>query len=319
MKKIAGIFILMFLVVSAIHAGNKVKRLSDVAYDHRDGVALVLDAMIPERQNGMAVFVMVSGGWSSFNAANYPSEGQAFFFGLKNFTDRGITVFLISHGSRPRYKVPEIIDQVQRAIRYVRYNAHTFGVDPKKFGIIGSSSGGHLSVSAGVFGKEGISEEEYRKINSLQDNVSVDPVNLVSSKVQAVACYFPPVNFVNYQHRDSTFADFKNTSVFLDAFDFTKNTPKEKVREILRQSSPYFFISKSTPPMLIFQGTKDLLVPYSQATEFIQKLKDNGVACQLITKEGAGHGWQYNKADDLKIIDWFEKCLLKQHIEDRIN
>lgn len=64
--------------------------------------------------------------------------------------------------------------------------------------------------------------------------------------------------------------------------------------------------------MLIFQGTKDLLVPYSQATTFIQKLKDNGVPCQLITKEGAAHGWQYNKADDQEIIKWFETYLLKK-------
>jgi len=312
MKKLSGIFILMLLVLSVVHAGNKVKRISDVVYDHRDGAALVLDALIPERQNGMAVFVMVSGGWSSFNAANYPTEGQVFFFGLKNFTDRGITVFLISHGSRPRYKVPEIIDQVQRAIRYVRYNTMMFGVDPQKFGIIGSSSGGHLSVSCGVFGKDEMSENEYRKLNSIQKDVNIDPVNLVSSKVQAVACYYPPVNLVNYQHRDSTFADFKNTAIFLDAFDFTKSTSKEKIREIFRQSSPYFFINKSTPPMLLFQGTKDLIVPYSQANEFIQKLKENGVPCQLITKEGAGHGWQYDKADDLKIIDWFEKYLLKK-------
>ena len=313
MKKLSCLFILMFLVLSVVHAGNKVKRLSDVVYDHRDGAALVLDALIPERQNGMAVFVMVSGGWSSFNAANYPTEGQAFFFGLKNFTDKGITVFLISHGSRPRYKVPEIIDQVQRAIRYVRYNTVMFGVDPQKFGIIGSSSGGHLSVSCGVFGKDEMSENEYRKAHSLKDSDPVDPVDLVSSKVQAVACFFPPTNLVNYNHPDSTFADFKNVAIFLDAFDFTKSTSKEKIKEIFRQSSPYFFITRATPPMLIFHGTKDLLVPYSQSVSFIEKLKENSIPGQLVTKEGAGHGWPYNKADDETMIKWFEKYLLAKH------
>jgi len=303
MKKLFILSVLAILVFSASNAENKVKRISDVIYDHRDGVALVMDVLVPEKQNGIAVFKMVSGGWVSFNAA-YISEKD-----VREFTDKGETVFLVSHGAKPRYKVPEIIDQIQRAIRYVRYNAKTFGVDPNRFGITGGSSGGHLSVSAGVFGKDAISEADYRKEHSLNPTDVVDPVNLVSSKVQAVACYFPPVNLVSYNHPDSTFADFKNVAVFVDAFGITKDTPREKAKEIFRQSSPYFFVSPTTPPMLIFQGTKDLLVPYSQAVNFIAKLKENNIPCQLITKEGAGHGWPYKKSDDEAMINWFEKYL----------
>ncbi len=303
MKKLFVLTVFIFLIFSSTTAGNKVKRISDVIYDHRDGAALVLDVLIPEHQNGIAVFKMLSGGWISYSASNIAEED------VKEFTDKGMTVFLISHGSKPRFKVPEIIDQVQRAIRYVRYNARTFGVDPARFGITGASSGGHLAVSAGVFGKDAISEADYRKEHSLNPKDSVDPVNLVSSKVQAVACFYPPVNLVNYNHPDSSFSDFKNVAIFVDAFGITKDITREKVKEIYRQSSPYFFVSQSTPPMLIFHGTSDLLVPYSQAVHFIEKLNENNVPCQLITKEGAGHGWPYNKADDEAIINWFEKYL----------
>ena len=304
MKKLLGISILILFVFSVAHAGNKVKRISDVVYDHRDGAALVFDVLVPEKQNGIAVFRMVSGGWMSFNAAAYPDKD------FKEFTDHGETVFLVSHGSKPLYKVPEIIDQVQRAIRYVRYNARTFGVDPNRFGITGGSSGGHLAVSAAVFGKDGLSEAEFRKVHSLKDSDPVDPVDLISSKVKAVACFFPPTNLVNYNSPDSTFADFHNVSIFVDAFNINKDTPRDQIKEIFLQSSPYFFVTKSTPPILIFQGTKDLLVPYSQSVKFIEKLKENGVPCQLITKEGAGHGWTYNKTDDQTMIKWFEKYLL---------
>jgi acetyl esterase/lipase len=303
MKKRIILSVLAFLVFSATYAGNKVKRISDVIYDHRDGVAMVMDVLVPKKQNGIAVFKMVSGGWVSFNVAYIADKD------VREFTDRGETVFLVSHGAKPRYKVPEIIDQIQRAIRYVRYNAKTFGVDPNRFAITGGSSGGHLSVSAGVFGKDAISEAEYRKLNSLKSSDAVDPVNLVSSKVQAVACYFPPVNLVSYNHPDSTFADFKNVAVFVDAFGITKDTPRDQAKEIFRQVSPYFYISPSTPPILILHGTKDLLVPYSQAVNFMAKLKENNIPCQLITKEGAGHGWPYRKADDEAMIDWFEKYL----------
>ena len=303
MRRLFFLPFLILCVFSSTYAENKVKRISDVIYDHRDGAALVLDVLVPEKQNGMAAFRMVSGGWMSFNAAYFPADD------FKAFTDNGITVFLVSHGSKPRYKVPEIVDQIQRAIQYVRYNAVTFGVNPDRFGIMGASSGGHLSLSAAVFGKDALTEADYRQAHALKETDVVDPVNLVSSKVQAVACFFPPANLVSYNHPDSTFADFQNVAIFVDAFDINKDTPGDKTKEIFRQSSPYFFITPATPPILIIHGTKDLLVPYSQAVTFIEKLKENHVPCQLITKDGAGHGWPYNQADDEAMIKWFEKYL----------
>jgi len=81
---------------------------------------------------------------------------------------------------------------------------------------------------------------------------------------------------------------------------------------IARESSPYFFISRETSPVMIFHGTKDLLVPYSQATGFITKLKENDVPSLLITKNGAGHGWPYERSDDELMIKWFEKYLLSK-------
>jgi acetyl esterase/lipase len=303
MKKGLFIIIVLFFCLPNIYGTGNIKRLSDVVYDHRDGAALVLDVLIPEKQNGIAVFRLVSGGWMSFNAAYYPADD------FRAFTDKGITVFLVSHGSKPRYKVPEIIDQLQRAIRYVRYNAKAFGVDPNRFGIMGASSGGHLSLSLGVFGKDAVSEADYRSAHSLKSTDIVDPVNLVSSKVQAVSCFYPPANLVSYNHPDSTFADFHYVAIFVDAFDINKGMTREQVKEIFRQSSPYFFINQTTPPLLVFQGTRDLLVPYSQAVSFIEKLQENKVPCKLITKVGAAHGWPYNKSDDEEMIKWFMKYL----------
>jgi len=304
MKRLLIFVVLTTLDLSGVNAQNKVKRISDVIYDHRDGVALVFDVIVPEKQNGIAVFKMVSGGWVSYNAA-FISEKE-----VKEFTDNGETVFLISHGSKPRFKVPEIIGQIQRAIQYVRFNAKIFGVDPDRFGITGGSSGGHLSVSAGVFGKDGMSEKDYRKAHQMKQSDPVDPVNLVSSKVQAVACFFPPTNLVDYNHADSTFADFPNVSVFVDAFEITKETSREKRKEIFKKSSPYFFIDRTTPPMLIFHGTKDLLVPYMQSVSLIEKLKENNVPCELILNKGAAHGWPNKKSDDEAMVRWFEKYLI---------
>jgi acetyl esterase/lipase len=305
MKRLICVVTLMSALIFGIHAQQEVFRLTDVVYDHKDGLAFVFDVIKPEKQNVAAILYILSGGWVSRAASTMNTESY------EQFTDKGYTVFVISHCSQPRYNVSEIIEEVQRAIRFIRFNADKYGIDPDRLGIEGSSAGAHLSVSAAVFGKDAIPEQEYRRIHSVQADQKIDPVELVSSKVQVVACFYPPANLVSYDHPDSTFADFHNVAIFVDAFGITKDMSGDQVKEIFRQSSPYFFINQTTPPILIFQGTKDLLVPYSQAVNFIEKMKENNIPCQLITKQGAAHGWPYNKADDQEMIKWFETYLLK--------
>ncbi len=112
MKILIPFYILFLLGSLNTNASPKVSRISDVIYDQREGVALVKDVLVPEKQNGIAIFFMVRGGWSSMNA-NCISDAD-----YKRFTDRGETVFLVSHGSKPRFKVPEITQQIQRAIQW---------------------------------------------------------------------------------------------------------------------------------------------------------------------------------------------------------
>jgi acetyl esterase/lipase len=52
----------------------------------------------------------------------------------------------VVHGSQPRFTVEEIIAAIHRAVRFVRSRAESFGIDPGKLGITGSSAGGHLGL-----------------------------------------------------------------------------------------------------------------------------------------------------------------------------
>ena len=271
-------------------------------------MAFVFDRITPEKPNGDAILNIVSGGWVSRAASTMPTDSY------KQYTDKGYTIFVISHCSQPRYNVPEIIMQVQRAIRFIRYHAADYGIDPKRFGITGASAGGHLSVSAAVFGTDGVSEEDYRKIHSIPANHAVDPVELVSSNVQAVACFYPPTNFVNYMCRDSNWFDLpkvRNVSVN-GSFVATPDSSKEFQNRVLKAISPYFFISKETPPVLIIHGTADELVPFSQSVSFKARLMELNIPCKLIAREGEKHGWPHDKTDDEAFIGWFDQWLQKQ-------
>ena len=106
------IFLLSFYfsLSTHIHAQQKVSRKSDIVYDHKDGLAFVFDVISPEKKNGAAILYILSGGWVSREASTMNTDF------CKYYTDKGYTVFIITHCSQPRYNVPEIISQVQRAI-----------------------------------------------------------------------------------------------------------------------------------------------------------------------------------------------------------
>jgi acetyl esterase/lipase len=289
-------------------AQQKTTRISDVIYDHRDGLAFVFDIIIPEKQNGAAILNVVSGGWVSRPASAMSTESYG------HFTDKGYTVFVLTHCSQPRYNVPEIIAEVQRAIRFIRFHAREYGIDPDRFGVTGASAGGHLSVSAAVFGIDAIPEQEYRAVHAILSDQKVDPVELVSSKVQVVVCYYPPTNFVNYIDKNTNWFDFptvRNVSAN-GSFVATPDSPRAFQDEVLKSISPYFFISEKTPPICIIHGTADELVPFSQSVSFIAKLMEYNTPYLFVPREGKGHGWPTDSTDFAAFSKWFDRYLLSK-------
>jgi acetyl esterase/lipase len=309
MKRFICIFAFLAASIPGIHAQQKVTRIADVVYEHKDGLAFVLDLIKPETQNGAAILYILSGGWVSRPASTMSSESY------KQFTDKGYTVFVISHCSQPRYNVSEIIGEVQRAIRFIRFNANTFGIDPDRLGIEGHSAGAHLSISAAVFGQDAIPEQDYRKIHSIGKDQKVDPVELVSSKVRAVACFYPPTNFVNYIDKNTNWFDFRmvrNVSVN-GSFIATPDSPRDFQNEVLKSISPYFFLSEKTPPICIIHGTADTLVPFSQSVSFIAKLMEYNTPYLFVPREAKGHGWETDSVDNKAVNQWFDKYLLNKY------
>ena len=104
---------------------------------------------------------------------------------LDELLKRGYTVFAVVHGSQPKYTIPEILEDINRAVRFIRHHAKDYRVDPDRLGIAGASAGGHLSLMQGTSG-------------DLGNKGAKDPIDRESSRVQAVACYFPPTDFLNY-------------------------------------------------------------------------------------------------------------------------
>jgi acetyl esterase/lipase len=290
-------------IVTPVASAKAITRTQDVIYGRKDGVALTMDVFKPAEPNGAAIIEIVSGGYFSSHAAI--SEPI-----IDTFLKRGYTVFCVVHGSQPRYQVPEIFQDIQRASRFIHHHAKEYGIDPKRIGVTGASAGGNLSLLLATAGTTG-------------DPKAADPVDGETSRVQAVACFFPPTDFLNYggpgiERIRGTDFDPR----FRPSFDhrekdpqtslFERVTDTNKLKEISRGISPIYAVTKESPPTLIMHGDQDTLVPLQQAQTMVDKLKAAGVPAELIVKKGGSHGWPGIIADVDKFADWFDRHLAKQ-------
>ena len=150
---------------------------ADIQYGTRDNKPLMLDVFQPPKPNGAGVVFMVSGGWKSGSGSVKP-------FMLAPFLRRGYTVFAVRHISQPECTIGDLTADVIRSVRFVRLHAKEYGVDSNRLGVIGGSSGGHLSLMIGTTGGPG-------------DPNSTDEVEREYSAVQCVACFYPPTDLLN--------------------------------------------------------------------------------------------------------------------------
>lgn len=296
------IWLIVFAHPSLQAQAPEVTVKEDVIYGRKYGVSLTMDVFTPAgNKNGAAVIMVASGGWVSAKEM----VNRAFF---NEMLKRGYVVFGVVHGSQPKFTIPEVLDDMNRAVRFIRFHASDYGIDPARIGIMGASAGGHLSLMQGCASQEGKPQAK-------------DPVDRVSSKITAVGCFFPPTDFLNYRTPGNVELGTGSIKDFWAPFDFHSYEGKkgfipvsdeEKRKEIGKKISPIYHVTKDSAPALIIHGDADTLVPIQQAEIMIAKLKENNVPCELVTKKGMAHGWVGIDKDIVMIADWFDKYLAKK-------
>lgn len=286
-------FRLLLCLLVAILTGNHVqsaeyKRTEDLIYGRKCGTALTLDVFQPTKTNGLGIIFVVSGGWFSSHEAISPGS-------FMPLLDHGYVVFAVVHGSQPKFTIPEIEQDLHRAVRYIKANASKFGINPSKLGITGASAGGHLSLTMAAKGAPG-------KKNSR------DAVEKESSEIQCVACFFPPTDFLNYSKEGESALGEGTLKTFKPAFGPRIEIPEQ--REALgKEVSPIYHIKSNMAPILIAHGDADKLVPIYQAERFIRRCQELGVEAKLITRPGEFHGWRGMTQDMELFAQWFDEHL----------
>lgn len=273
-------FCIVFAFTAPARGADDVKIVPDVVYGHKYGLALTFDVFTPkENANGAGVLFMVSGGWHS--RWSPPEQAVNRFQPL---LAKGFTVFSVRHGSSPKFKIPEVVADVRRSVRFIRLNAEKYGVDPNRLGVYGGSAGGHLSLVLGTTGDDGNLKAK-------------DPVLRVSDRVAAVVAFFPPTDLRPWVTPESSY--YKN----FPALQFNA--------ELADDFSPLLHTSNDDPPTLLVHGDKDKLVPLDHSQNILVAFEKSGVTAELVVIEGAAHGFrgEDGKRASAALVKWFEKHL----------
>ena len=274
---------------------HKVER--NVVYGMYSGLALLMDVYHPEKSNGHGVVYVNGSGWHSpmaYAAAALKDVPLGIPY-AEALQRAGYTAFAVNHRQAPRFRYPAAIEDVQRAVRFVRHHAGRFGISAARIGAAGGSSGGHLVSLLGTLPGAGNPDDQ-------------DPVNRESARVQCVVARAAPVDLVRMGDH-SIVSGFMGMVVRGEA-----GGPYGVEQQTFREASPLNLVSSSTVPFFLIAGTKDALVPPEQTELMHSALKAAGVAAEVLWIEGAGHGPDFpgavNPPDYLgAMVRWFDKHL----------
>lgn len=173
--------------------------------------------------------------------------------------EKGVSAFTLDYRVFP-YKYPFITGDVLRAVRFVRFHAERFGIDPDKIGVLGFSAGGHLASSAMNcfdYGKEG------------------DEIDRVSARPDfGILCY-PVVSFEKYAHAGS-----KQKLI--------GGLPNEKALSV--RLSLELNVREDTPPAFIWHTMDDSGVDARNSLELALAYRSHNIPCEVHLFQHGKHG-----------------------------
>lgn len=246
--------------------------IPNLAYGPLD--AETLDLCLPEGASGTrpGVILIHGGGWVNGDKGDFAQQ-CAYLASL------GFVAATINYRLLPAHIWPAQLVDVQLAVRFLRQNAASYGLDASRLCSWGTSSGAHLAVFLGV-------------LATIHDG---DEAQVYPNQPVTVSCVideFGPVNLVTYQE---TPAQQGLTQLLLGGA-----TPQSDPA-LYHDASPYFDVSSKSAPELIIQGIQDTTVPPDQSQALYASLQQARVAAQYISYSG-DHAFSGLSAQQLEQI-----------------
>jgi acetyl esterase/lipase len=231
-------------------------KVVDITYCNPGGVPVKMDVYYPTLSTQTplpAVMFIHGGGWAGGNKTT--NVGTTDF---ARFTKKGYFVASIDYRVFPGYTYPAFYEDAKCAIRHLRANASFYRINPTKIGVWGHSAGANIAAMLGVL-DQGVHEGSGGYPG-------------VSSAVQAVALYAPPIDLTITSEFPTAQAEINNAFGALKA-----------------EGSPINFVTPGDPPFLLFHGDMDKSIHWMQSQRMHDTLTLNGIPSQFVKVLNASH------------------------------
>jgi acetyl esterase/lipase len=235
-------------------------KLVNVSFPTVAGQSQRLDVYLPRgavpAEGRPAVVAIHGGGWRRFDKAGYGERIAA------AFVPAGYVVvapnYVLSAPGRPSW--PLNLEDLEAAVRWVRANAGSLGINPNEIAAIGESAGANLAALLGTITGEA-------------------QQGAVSSTVEVVIGFSTPT--------DLTALYEESRSAGLAEAQFLGGSPTTVPANYVA-ASPIDHVTAAAAPMFLVHGLADPLVPASQSQALAATLTAAGVRDQLVLVAG-GH------------------------------
>jgi len=289
--RLAAIILALALFVESAHAAapagaETIIWQPDVEYSSPDGEHLQLNIARPKTGEGPfpAVLCIHGGGFRAGTRESYDNL-------CVKLAQRGYVAATVTYRLAPKHKFPAAVHDTKAAVRWLRANAKLLNIDPTRIGVTGGSAGGHLAQFLGVTANV----PQFEGTGGNEDQ---------SSSVTCVVNVYGPSDFT------------KSYGKSVDAHEvlplwFGGNL--ETARALHIQGSPLYWVTPAAAPTLCIHGTEDKYVAHEQAEWIVEKLRAATVEADLLTLQGAGHGFKGADAETAEraTFEFFDKHLKK--------
>ncbi|HEX3855975.1 MAG TPA: alpha/beta hydrolase [Verrucomicrobiae bacterium] len=256
----------------------------NIEYSNPDGQHLQLNMARPKNADGLLPVVLcIHGG--GFRGGTRDGHNAL----CLKLAQHGFVAVTITYRLAPKYQFPAAVYDTKAAVRWLRANAAKYQIDPARIGVMGDSAGGHLAQFLGV--TAGVKEFEGDGGNAGESS--------------SVACV---VNEYGTSDLTKSYGKSVDAGEVLPLFlggDLQTALPRHI------QASPLNWVTPDAAPTFIMHGTDDKYVAYEQSVWMRNRLQACGVDVEMITFEGAGHGFKGADAEKAEqaLIAFFEKHL----------
>lgn len=261
--------------------GREYRIQHDIVYKIANGYEAKLDVYYPRNADGPrpTVVYIHGGGWTGGS-----KEGS--MLNLLPYLQMGFAAVNVEYRLARYSLAPAAVEDCRCALRWVIRNAERYHFDTSKLVVTGHSAGGHLSLMTGILDPAAGLDNECPGKEEL--------------KVAAVVNFYgitDVADLLQGPHQQRY------------AVTWLGGMPDRQA--VAKRASPLTYVRKGLPPILTIHGDADTVVPYVHATRLHNALEGAGVANELLTIPGAGHGG-FNAEQTLKIQRTISR-FLKRH------